>query len=189
MEEAYPSGGAMAAVLGLTGEAVEQICAGTEGQLWVANYNCPGQLVITGAKEAVEQAAWALKEAGAKRVLPLKVSGPFHSPLLKEAGRRLRPVLEGLAVHKPEIPYVANVTADYVKEKESILSLLERQVFSPVRFEQSIRKLISDGADTFVEVGPGHTLSSFVRKIDREVSVFHVEKPEDIERLMEAGIC
>ena len=189
MEEAYPEGGAMAAVLGAEEGLAEQVCERLTGQVWIANYNCPGQIVITGTEEGIKKAGQLLKEAGVKRVLPLKVSGPFHSPLLAGAGKKLRGVLEQVAICKPVVPYVANVTADYVTEKEPIKDLLEAQVSSPVRFEQSIRTLLADGADTFLEIGPGHTLSAFVRKIDKEAKVYQVEKPEDLKKLQEAGLC
>lgn len=181
MQEAVPAGGAMAAVLGLDARAVENVCAQTEGTVSVANYNCPGQIVITGEQEAVEQAGEACKQAGAKRVMPLKVSGPFHSKMLECAGEKLAKEFENVTMRGIAVPYVSNVTADFVTDSEEIRGLLVRQVSSSVRWQQSMERLIAAGADTFVEIGPGHTLSGFMKKINRDVTVFHIEKPEDLE--------
>lgn len=193
MQEAYPEGGAMTAVLGLDGDIVAQVCEQvareTGSVVSVANYNCPGQIVITGEAGAVEKAAEALKENGAKRCVPLKVSGPFHSALLKTAGEQLAKELENVKINTPWIPYLSNVTADYVTDASQVAALLEQQVSSPVRFSQSVERMIADGIDTFVEIGPGKTLSSFVRKIDRNVKVYNIEKPEDLDRVMEELAC
>ena len=193
MQEAYPEGGAMTAVLGLDGDAVAAICERTAKEtgkvVSVANYNCPGQIVITGEADAVEAASEALKEAGAKRCIPLKVSGPFHSALLKNAGEQLAEELKGVKLSTPWIPYVSNVTADYVTDASQIAELLKQQVSSPVHFTQSVERMIADGVDTFIEIGPGKTLSSFVRKIDRNVKVYNIEKPEDLDRVMEELAC
>lgn len=191
MQEAVPAGvGAMAAVLAMDAEKIEEVLAPIEG-VQIANYNCPGQIVISGLKEAVDTAAEKLKEAGAKRVLPLNVSGPFHSYLLKEAGEKLGQVLDGIAVHKPEIPYVANVTAGYVTDEADVKPLLMKQVSSSVRWEQSVRAMLSDGVDTFVEIGPGKTLAGFMKKIDLEkkAKAFNIEKLEDIAKLQEELGC
>ena len=179
MQEAVPTGGAMSAVLGLDAATIEKVCAETEGLVSVANYNCPGQIVITGEEAAVALAGEKCKEAGAKRAIPLKVSGPFHSRLLEGAGEKLGKVLEDTQLHTFNIPYVANVTADYVTDVEEVKPLLIRQVSSSVRWQQTIERLISDGADTFVEIGPGRTLSGFMRKIDRNVTVYNIDKMED----------
>ena len=181
MQEAVPTGGAMAAVLGLDAQTIEKVCAQTEGIVSVANYNCPGQIVITGEQAAVEQAGQALKEAGAKRVMPLKVSGPFHSEMLVPAGEKLAKEFENVTMRGIAVPYVTNVTADFVRDEEQIKRLLVKQVSSSVRWQQSIERLIEAGADEFVEIGPGHTLSGFMKKINRDVAVFHIEKPEDLE--------
>ncbi len=174
MQDEVPVGvGSMAAILGLEPEAVENVVKDIE-DLWVANYNCPGQIVISGKKEAVEQGSEALKAAGAKRAIILNVSGPFHSGMLKGAGDKLRPVLEGLNLSDPVIPYVCNTKAEYVTSKDQVIDLLVRQVFTSVRFEQSIRAMIADGVDTFVEVGPGKTLTGFVKKIDRSLTIYNV---------------
>ena len=182
MQEAVPTGGAMAAVLGLPADAVEKACEQTEGIVSVANYNCPGQIVITGEQAAVEKAGEACKTAGAKRIMPLKVSGPFHSKMLVDAGAKLAKELECVQFRSIEVPYVTNVTADFVTDEAQIKDLLVQQVSSSVRWQQSVERLIAEGADEFVEIGPGHTLSGFMKKINREVKVFHIEKPEDLEK-------
>lgn len=185
MQEAVPAGvGAMAAVLAMDAEKIEEVLAPIEG-VQIANYNCPGQIVISGLKEAVNEAAEKLKAAGAKRVLPLNVSGPFHSYLLKEAGEKLGEVLDGIEVHNPVIPYAANVTAEYVTDASDVKPLLMKQVSSSVRWEQSVRYMLADGVDTFVEIGPGKTLAGFLRKIDRNAKVFNIEKLEDIDKFQE----
>lgn len=182
MQNAYPTGGAMSAVLGMDYAIIEEVCENTEGTVSVANYNCPGQIVITGEKAAVDAAGAALKERGAKRIVPLKVSGPFHSPMLKGAGAQLGEALKDVKIAEQFIPYVANVTADYVTKAEEVKPLLEKQVAASVRWQQSIERLIADGADTFVEIGPGKTLSGFMRKINRNVTVYNIDKMEDFER-------
>ncbi len=181
MQEAVPTGGAMAAVLGLDAAAVENACAQTEGIVSVANYNCPGQIVITGEQAAVEKAGEACKAAGAKRIMPLKVSGPFHSKMLEGAGERLGRELEPVQLRSIDVPYVTNVTADLVTDEDQIKGLLVRQVSSSVRWQQSIERLLAAGADEFVEIGPGRTLSGFMKKINRDVNVYHIEKPEDLK--------
>ena len=188
MQEAVPTGGAMSAVLGLDGEAIEKICqetsAQTKKEVSVANYNCPGQIVISGHKEAVEAAGAACKEAGAKRVVPLKVSGPFHSALLKGAGDRLGEELKNVEISDNFVPYIANVTADYVTHKEEVKPLLQQQVSSSVKWQQTLERMISDGVEEFVEIGPGKTLSGFLKKIDRQVKVSNIDKMEDFIRFV-----
>jgi [acyl-carrier-protein] S-malonyltransferase len=184
MQEAVPVAvGTMAAVLGLNNDLVEEICANTEGIVTVANYNCPGQIVISGSKLSVEAAKISLEKAGAKRVLPLNVSGPFHSPMLLPAGEKLRKELEKITINDPVIPYVANTTAEYITSKEPIVDSLAAQVSSSVRWQQSVEKMIANGITTFVEIGPGKTLSSFVKKIDRTMQVINIEKIEDLDKL------
>lgn len=179
MQEAVPSGGAMSAILGLDAKVIEQVCKETDGMVSVANYNCPGQIVITGEEDAVALAGDACKAAGAKRAIPLKVSGPFHSKMLTGAGEKLEEVLEGTAIHNIAIPYVSNVTADYVTDKSEVKSLLVSQISSSVRWQQSVERLLADGCDEFVEIGPGHTLSGFMKKINRSVKTVNIEKLED----------
>ncbi len=183
MQEAVPSGGAMTAVLGLDASQIEEVCAATEGIVSIANYNCPGQIVITGEEKAVAEAAKKLAEAGAKRCVPLKVSGPFHSEMLKGAGEKLGAALAGTEIRDIQVPYLSNVTADYVTDKSQVKDLLVRQVSSSVRWQQSIEKMIADGVDTFVEIGPGKTLTGFMRKINRDVKAINIEKAEDLDKL------
>ena len=188
MQQAVPTGGAMAAVLGLDGGKIEQICEQTEEQMQlavsVANYNCPGQIVISGKAEAVQTAGEACKEAGAKRVVPLKVSGPFHSKLLTDAGKQLREALDKVEIRENFVPYIANVTADYVTEQSQVKPLLECQIYSPVRWQQTIERMLADGVDEFVELGPGKTLSGFIKKINRNVKVCNIDKMEDFVRFV-----
>ena len=185
MQEAVPKGGAMAAVLGMEAELIEQICRGIQGVVSVANYNCPGQIVITGEEEAVAKASEKLKEAGAKRILPLQVSGPFHCEMLKGAGERLSEVLDKISLQEIKIPYVSNVTAQMVTEREKVKELLVRQVSSPVRWQQCVETMIENGADTFVEIGPGRTLSGFMRKINQNVTVMNIQTAEDFLKVTE----
>lgn len=185
MQEAVPAGvGAMAAVLGMTGEEIESVIEETP-DVFVANYNCPGQIVITGKTEAVQEASEKLKEHGAKRIVPLNVSGPFHSPLLEEAGEKLGEVLEKISFRELKVPYITNVTAQYVHEKDAIRELLMKQVSSAVRWQQSVERMIDDGVDTFVEIGPGKTLAGFIRKIHKHAKVLHVSTWEDVEKTVE----
>lgn len=186
MQEAVPVGeGAMAAILALDAAAIEEVTGAMEG-VWIANYNCPGQIVISGEKAAVEEACEKLKAAGAKRAVMLNVSGPFHSGMLADAGERLGEVLSQVELHEPQIPYVANVTAQYVKSAAEVKELLTRQVSSSVRWQQSVEAMIADGVDTFIEIGPGKTLAGFMRKISRDVKTLNVEKLEDIGKVAEA---
>lgn len=182
MQEAVPAGiGAMAAILALDAASIEEVLCGIDG-VSIANYNCPGQIVISGKKEAVEEANARLLTAGAKRAIMLNVSGPFHSDMLKDAGEKLGRVLEGVEIHTPVIPYVANVTAAYVTAAEDVKPLLQKQVYSSVRWQQSVETMLADGVDTFVEIGPGKTLAGFMKKITRDVKVMNIEKLEDIDK-------
>lgn len=186
MQEAVPTGGAMAAVLGMESEKAAAICSEvgelTRKIVSVANYNCPGQVVITGETKAVEKAAECLKKEGAKRVLLLNVSGPFHSEMLKGAGEKLYKVLKQVEIQKPQTPYVANVTAEYVTEEKQIPDLLKRQLFSPVYWQQSVEAMRRAGINTFIEIGPGHTLTGFLKKIDRSAVGLHIENLEELEK-------
>ncbi len=183
MQKAVPTGGAMCAVLGMDGEKIAKICEETEGIVSVANYNCPGQIVITGEEGAVAAAAEKLKEAGARRCIPLKVSGPFHSEMLKGAGEKLAGVLVDVELKEFSMPYVTNVTADYVTDISEIKELLGRQVYSSVRWQQSVERMIADGVDTFIEIGPGRTLTGFLKKINKNVTGLHIEKVEELEEV------
>lgn len=185
MEHAVPAGkGGMAAVLGMRAEEIEKVIVSVDG-VEIANYNCPGQIVITGKKEGVERASELLKDNGAKRVLPLNVSGPFHSSMLKEAGKELEKILENQEFSPLKIPYVTNVTGEFIYEKSEIKPLLSRQISSPVKWQQSVEKMISNGVDTFVEIGPGRTLNGFIRKINRDVSVYSIQTVEDMEKVIQ----
>lgn len=186
MQEAVPTGGAMAAILAVDAAVIEEICEKTEGIVSIANYNCPGQIVITGEEKAVDAACEALKAAGAKRTMKLKVSGPFHSPMLSEAGQKLKEALADVELKDFEVPYITNVTAEYVVSTEGIKDLLSRQVSSSVRWQQSMEKMIADGVDTFVEIGPGKTLSGFMKKINRNVTMMNIENMGDFEKVMSA---
>ena len=183
MQEAVPTGGAMAAVLGLDFAKVEEICAGTNGIVELANYNCPGQIVISGEEAAVLAASEALKAAGAKRVAALNVSGPFHSSMLKGAGEKLAGPLSEADFKDSSIPYVANTTAQYVSDKNEIKQLLVRQVSSSVRWEQSVRLMLENGIDIFIEIGPGKTLAGFLKRIDRKAVCMNIGTVEDLEKL------
>jgi [acyl-carrier-protein] S-malonyltransferase len=185
MQQAVPAGiGSMAAILGMEAAGIEAVLADLK-EVQIANYNCPGQIVISGKKEAVELAGEKLKGAGAKRVIPLNVSGPFHSCMLSEAGKELGKALEGVELHPLKIPYVANVTADYVTDRNEIKGLLEKQVSHSVRWQQSVETMLSHGVDTFIEIGPGKTLSGFMKKISRNVKTVNIEKLEDLEKVKE----
>ena len=186
MQNTVPAGeGAMCAIMGMTGEEIEAVTDGMEG-VSVANYNCPGQIVITGETKAVEAAAEKLKEAGAKRAVMLNVSGPFHSPMLKKAGEELAQVLESVELSPLDVPYVTNVTAQQVTDISQTKELLAEQVSSSVRWQQSMENLIADGVDTFIEIGPGRTLAGFMRKISRDVTVYNVGTWADVEKVAES---
>lgn len=186
MQEAVPSGGAMAAVIGMDGEKIAEICDNTEGIVSVANYNCPGQIAITGEETAVQKACETLKEAGARRIVPLNVSGPFHSAMLTEAGSKLGSVLDDVEIREVQTPYVSNVTAEYVTDKNQVKELLQKQIYSSVRWQQSVENIIAQGVDTFIEIGPGKTLSGFLRKINRDMTALNVEKVEDVDKVLAA---
>ena len=184
MQNTVPAGeGAMCAVMAMDASAIEKVIEAIDG-VTIANYNCPGQIVITGRTDAVGEAAEKLKEAGAKRAIMLNVSGPFHSPLLKKAGEELAEELKNTALHTLQIPYVTNVTAEKVDDISATRELLAEQVSSPVRWMQSMENMIADGVDTFVEIGPGRTLAGFMKKINRDVKVCNISAWEDIEKVV-----
>jgi len=187
MEEAVPAGkGAMAAVLGMDQPVLAEICeqVSAAGQpVDLANLNCPGQIVISGTRQGVEDACRRAREAGARRTMMLEVSGPFHSRLMQPAADKFRKVLDEVNLSEAQVPVVANVTALPVQDPGEIRELLYRQVASPVRWEESIRWLLSQGVETFVEIGPGSVLSGLIRKVDRKVQTFQVEKPSDLEKV------
>ena len=184
MQNTVPAGeGAMAAILGLDASVIEEGIKDLEG-VTVANYNCPGQIVITGETKAVEKAAEILKEAGAKRAVLLNVSGPFHSPMLKQAGEELAKEMEKVEMEPLQIPYVTNVTAEYVTDIRETKKLLAEQVAASVRWQESVERMIAEGVDTFLEIGPGKTLAGFLRKIDRSVKVYNIGTWEDIDKVV-----
>lgn len=185
MQEAYPAGGAMTAVLGLNADVIGRICGETPGIVSIANDNCPGQIVITGEEKAVQAASERLQAAGAKRCVPLKVSGPFHSALLAGAGEKLAEELEQVEVRDPVIPYLCNVEADFVTDAGRVRDLLAKQVSGTVRWRESMERMIASGVDTFIEIGPGRTLSGFARKISTAVTVKNIATVEDMNRLLE----
>ncbi|NLC44494.1 MAG: ACP S-malonyltransferase [Clostridiales bacterium] len=187
MNEAVPSGkGAMAAVLGLAEDKLLLCCeeASEHGTVSIANYNCPGQLVLSGDRSAVEKASELAKKAGAKRVVPLPVSGPFHSPLLKPAGDALAELLKNIGIKTPQVPVVSNVSAKPSGCVEEIRELLAKQVSNSVRWEDCIRYMIAQGVDTFLELGPGKALSGFLRKIDNTVNTYNVEDLASLENVL-----
>ena len=184
MEQAVPAGeGSMAAVMGLDADKIQAVLGGMKAE--IANYNCPGQIVITGPKAAVEEASVKLKEAGARRVLPLTVSGPFHSSMLQNAGKELEKELSKVEFSSLKIPYVTNATAQYVTDFKETKDLLAKQISSSVRWQQSVEKMLEDGVDTFVEIGPGKTLTGFMKKIAPDAKTYNIQKVEDLELLPE----
>ncbi|CDQ19774.1 [Acyl-carrier-protein] S-malonyltransferase [Halobacillus karajensis] len=188
MEEAYPTGkGTMAAVLGLSQEEIEEVLRDFDGDYAVdlANINCPGQIVISGTKDGVEKASEKLSEAGAKRVLPLNVSGPFHSRLMKPASDDFANHLAETKIRDAEIPVYANVTASPVTEAEEIEKLLVEQLYSPVKFQQILEAFVDEEVDAIVEVGQGKVLSGLVRKVKRRMKTFSVQDPESLQEFIE----
>ncbi|MED3626999.1 ACP S-malonyltransferase [Bacillus subtilis] len=185
MNEAVPAGeGAMAAILGMDAEALKQVTdkVTEEGNLvQLANLNCPGQIVISGTAKGVELASELAKENGAKRAIPLEVSGPFHSELMKPAAEKLKEVLDACDIKDADVPVISNVSADVMTEKADIKEKLIEQLYSPVRFEESINKLIAEGVTTFIEIGPGKVLSGLVKKVNRRLKTIAVSDPETIE--------
>lgn len=190
MEKAVPNGeGTMAAVLGLGREPLAAVCEAVTANghpVQLANLNCPGQIVISGSKQGVEEAAVKAKEAGAKRVLPLNVSGPFHSELMKPAAAEFKTILNNIDIHSAEVPVIANVTAEPMENAEEIKEKLIEQLYSPVLWEDSVAKMLELGVDTFIEIGPGKVLAGLVKKIDRSVNTFAVYDLESCEAAISA---
>ena len=173
--------GAMAAILGLDDEVVERLCAGIPG-VWPANYNCPGQIVVSGENAAVEQFIAAAQAEGARRAVMLKVSGAFHSPLVEGAAGRLRPAVEKIHFDEPRVPFVSTVTAR-IEHADRIGALLVEQLTAPVKFTQSVGALVREGVQTFIEVGPGTVLSGLVKRIDRTVTALSVNNLAALNKL------
>lgn len=193
MQDEVPVGqGGMAAIIALEADKITEVCNQVDGIVGIANYNCPGQIAISGEKEAVDKACELLKEAGARKCVPLKVSGPFHSPMLKGAGDKLATELVNVEIHNIAIPYVTNVTGGFVDDKNDVKKLLADQVSNSVKWIQCVEAMLDDGVDTFVEIGPGKTLSSFVKKIakehDKEVTIINIDKYEDLDKLKDAEL-
>ncbi len=188
MQEAVPQGeGIMAAVLGLKKEDVVECLkmASGYGIVEAVNFNCPGQIVIAGQVKAVERASNALKAKGARKVIKLPVSAPFHSSMLKGAGEKLSMELEKVKFNDMDIPVVANVHAQIIKDKYEIKKLLTDQVSSSVLWEDSIKNMIKLGVDTFIEVGPGKTLSAFIKKINKNLKIYNVENIKSLENTID----
>jgi [acyl-carrier-protein] S-malonyltransferase len=189
MDEAVPAGqGAMAAILGISAEELEKVTAEISNaghSVQLANLNCPGQVVISGTAEGVEKASVLAKEKGAKRAIPLVVSGPFHSELMKPAANQFNEVLSTISFQDATTPVFANVTANPVEKQTEIKDLLVKQLYSPVRWEESVNTMIELGVTTFIEIGPGKVLSGLVKKIDRSVNVFAISDLETMKSTVE----
>lgn len=187
MQEAVPKGvGTMAAIIGLDSDSIDEVCRESQvkGIVEPANYNCPGQIVIAGEVKAVEYATELAKEKGARKTVMLSVSGPFHTSMLKPAADKLAEELRNIEIKPMNIPVITNVTADYIKNSGDIKETLRRQVMSSVRWEQTIRRLMADGFDTFIEIGPQKTLSAFARKIDRKAVTLNVEDMKSLNNVI-----
>lgn len=190
MEKAVPNGeGTMAAVLGLDRNKLGEATSSVDEQgfpVSLANLNCPGQIVISGSRKGVELAGEKAKEAGAKRVIPLEVSGPFHSALMKSASSELKEVLDSLQMKDALIPVIANVSAEPMTQSLEIKEKLIEQLYSPVLWEDSVQKMIDLGVDTFIEIGPGKVLSGLIKKINRGVTTYSVSDEESCQTVIES---
>lgn len=186
MQDAVPHGtGAMAAILGLTGDVVEEICnevSAENGIVVPANFNSPEQTVISGHREAVEKASIIAKERKAKRVIPLPVSVPSHSPLMKPAAERLGKEIGRIEIKTINIPVITNVDAEPLLSKERVKGLLEKQLYSPVRWVESVKRMRQEGVETVIEIGPGRVLTGLVKRIDSGIKTLNIEKPEDLKQ-------
>jgi [acyl-carrier-protein] S-malonyltransferase len=182
-EAARESNGSMAAILGLEDSVVEELCSSIEG-VWPANYNCPGQIVVSGTQAAVDELCAKAEDAGARRAVKLKVSGAFHSPLVSRAADRLRPALERVRFRDPVAPFMSTVTAK-IEPAQRMAALLVEQLTAPVKFTQAARGLIDQGVKVFVEVGPGNVLSGLLKRIDRTVKSVSVNKLSDLQEVEE----
>lgn len=188
MQEAVPQGvGTMAAIIGLDEETIREICneCSDIGVVEPANLNCPGQIVIAGEVKAVEAACEKLKEKGALKTVMLTVSGPFHTSMLQPAAEKLEEELKNVCVNNFKIPVITNVTGEIVNNKDNIKPYLKKQVMSAVLFEKSIKTMIDMGVDTFIEIGPGKALSSFVKKINRKATILNVQDLKSLESTIE----
>ena len=191
MQELAPKGNwSMAAIIGLEDEKVEEACSKVEdGFVRAVNYNCPGQVVVSGEKDSVLKVMEIAKEMGARKAIELKTSGPFHTEKLEEASNALRKELEKVEFNKIEIPVIKNINGESYDDKDNMVDILAKHVMSPVKFRKSIETMLSLGIDTFVEIGPGKTLSGFVKKVckekDVEVNIFNIENVETLEKYIE----
>ncbi|MGH3043685.1 MAG: ACP S-malonyltransferase [Gaiellaceae bacterium] len=183
-EAAQETPGAMAAILGLEDSVVEELCGHIEG-VWPANYNCPGQVVVSGENEAVDRLIAEATARGARKTVKLRVSGGFHSPLVARAAERLRPALAKVHWRDPVTPYMSTVSAR-LEDAHRIAGLLAEQLTAPVRFTQAVRGLVKDGVETFVEIGPGQVLGGLLRRCDRSLRTVSVGDPESLRKLEEA---
>ncbi|UFU00993.1 ACP S-malonyltransferase [Radiobacillus kanasensis] len=188
MEHAFPKGkGAMAAVLGLTTEQIQEALEqlGEEEVVDLANLNCPGQVVISGTKAGIDAAIPLLKDSGAKRVLPLNVSGPFHSRLMEPAAKDFASALDQVKLKNADIPIFANVTAEKTTDQEMIKDLLVKQLYSPVRFHEILERILEEDVDAVVEVGNGKVLTGLVKKVNRRTKTFSVQDPSSLEEFLQ----
>ncbi|MCD7855538.1 MAG: ACP S-malonyltransferase [Clostridiales bacterium] len=186
MTEAVPVGvGAMSAVINLEADKIQEVLNSVDPErVFIANYNCPGQIAVAGYADAVEKAEPLLSEAGAKRVVRLNVSGPFHTPLLKPASDKLFEELKNVIINDFDVPVVSNLTAQCYGGIEDVIPTLTKQVMSPVKWEQTVKMLIENGVDTFIEMGPGKTLTSFVKKVSRTVKAVNVEDLKTLDKAL-----
>lgn len=188
MQEAVPEGiGAMSAIMGLDTDKVQDVCSrcSSLGIVEITNLNCPGQVVISGEKKPVKEASGLALDRGARKVIELSVSGPFHTSMMKPAAEKLERQLESITFSSFEIPVITNVTGDIIEDEVHIKDYLKRQVMSTVYFERTIRNMIDTGVDTFVEIGPGRVLSGFVRKVDRKAAVLNVQDVKSLNSTIE----
>jgi [acyl-carrier-protein] S-malonyltransferase len=190
MDEAVPAGqGAMSAVMGLDRDALSAICADvskTHGPVELANINCPGQIVISGKAEAVQRAGEVLSEQGGVRVIPLVVSGPFHSSLMAPAADKLEEVLKEIEIRDAQVPVIANYTAQRVETADDIRTALKAQVASSVLWEDSVRTMLELGAEQFIEIGPGKVLAGLIKKVDRKLKIHSIQNPDTYESTVSA---
>src|ERR671932_844472 len=183
-EAALERRGSMAAILGLDDPVVEQLCRQIVG-VWPANYNCPGQIVVSGENPAVDECCEQAQDEGARRTVKLRVSGAFHSPLVAHAAERLKPAIDRIKFHEPAAPFMSTVTAK-IEPAQRLGTLLVEQLTAPVKFTQAASELVRDGVKTFVEVGPGNVLSGLVKRIDRSVKAIPVNSLTALEKVEEA---
>lgn len=174
----------MAAILGLDEETVKRVCYETEGFVVPANFNCPGQIVISGEKDSVNMAMESLKGMGAKMVLELKTSGPFHTEKLQDASNKLKEELDKIYINKFNHKVIKNLDGKEYSKTDNIKEILAKHITNPVRFEQGIQTMLDNGIDTFIEIGPGKTLTGFVKKASKDVKTYNVNSVESFEKIL-----